>query len=470
MKKFIFLAATLFAAIASLNSCQDSPQAGSSLVQDQLSIVIDSAFTVAAQSDSLASVDSRTITQLLGAYRAEGYGTLRSDIVCQYMPAASMDTVGVRPEYIDSIHLILTMAKGAFTGDSTAPMGIKVFRLDKQLPYPLGSSFDPAGYFDPSRPIGTAVYSAKISGEPNVHATSGTSPVIYKDVDVKLPRELGQEFYKEYIQNPSTYASPQAFAKFFPGLYITTEFGSGRITRFAANTLNIFYRSVERIGEGTDNPRDTTFNRVGIYMGVTPEVNTNNNLTYSIAPDLQKRITDGETLLVGPVGYDVQFNFPAADIAKRFAANSGLLGVVNSLSFSIPAENLRDDYGFTPPPYILMVKKDKRSSFFTDMKLTDNVNSFYAAYDATNRCYTFSNMRDYINTIVAKQAKGDAITAADTEFVITPVAIAFFSSTDYYGNTVQTLNTITPYVYAPIAVKLDFKKAKINFSYSKQSL
>lgn len=463
MKKFVFLIAALITAAITLNSCQESPTAGNSLVKGQIEIVIDSAFTVTAQTDSLPAVDSRTIVQILGAIRADGYGTMRSDVVCQYMPSSTMDTVGVTTEMIDSIHLILTMAKDAFTGDSAAPVGVAVHRLVKQLPYPLQSNFDPTGYYDPS-PIGSTVYTALIKNEPTVHATSGTNPTIYKDIDIKLPRELAVDFYKQYLASPATFQSPQAFANYFPGLFITTNFGSGRITRFAANTLNIFYRSRQSIT--TDSvPRDTIISHVGTYMGVTPEVNTNNNISFTPSPKILQQVKEGRTLLVGPIGYDVQFTFPAKQIIDKFKS-SGDLGVVNSLSFTLPAKTLCTELGFNPPPYVLLVKKSQRKDFFTGMKLTDNINSFYAAYDYTNQCYSFGSMRDYINNLLTKKE----ITAEDTEFIITPIAISFFTSTDYSGNTVYTLNTITPYVFTPIATELDFKKAKIEFSYSKQSL
>ena len=86
---FIALGMTAMA----MQSCEDSvSQAGSSLVEDEVEIIEDSSFAVKGVSDPNNAVRSRTVLQLLGRLSAEGYGDFSSDIVCQYMPAANIDT------------------------------------------------------------------------------------------------------------------------------------------------------------------------------------------------------------------------------------------------------------------------------------------------------------------------------------------------------------------------------------------
>ncbi len=473
MKRILPSIAVGIAAIA-MQSCEDSvTQAGSSLVEDEVEIVDDSSFAVSGTSDPNNSVHSSTVLQLLGKLSAKGYGDFSSDIVCQYMPAANVDTFGTKASYIDSVKLLLTMYKGGFAGDSAVPMGVSVHPLIKQLPSELYSDFNPAGYFDPT-PIGSATYSALLNGSPYAGVDSEGS--YYKHIAVDLPKEIGEKLYNLYLTSPETLATPQAFAQWFPGLYITTSFGSGRVVRISNNSIQVYYHSIHRIG-GTENPRDTTIAHVGSYMAVTPEVLTNNNISYSMSPELASLANGGESIIVGPLGYDVEFKFPAREILRRYQEQAGELAIVNSLSFSLPASEIENDYGIAPPPYILMVKKSEKAKFFSTLSINDNMSSFYAAYDSKTGKYNFSSMLNYINDIIKK----GEVTAEDEEFVICPVNISYYPSSSssssyysyyYYGYSTSTnrISSISPYVTEPVMARLDFKNAEIDFSFTKQTL
>lgn len=454
-------------------SCEESSTAGGSLVQDEVEIVIDSAFSVSGRPVTSDLVQSRTILQLLGSLKAEGYGTLSSDIVCQYMPASAIDTFGVKAEYIDSVKLELCMYKNAFAGDSTVPMGLTVYMLTKQLPSPIYSDFDPTGYYDPSSPVGSATYSALLDGSPELAKDDNNS--LYKSIYVKLPKKIGVDLYNLFLKSPQTLQSPQAFAQWFPGLYIANSFGSGRVTRITNNYINVYYHSVHKIND-EKNPRDTTLYHVSSYMGVTPEIITNNNIRFEMSEALEERAQDGETLLVGPTGYDVEFTFPAREILERYKAQSGPLAVVNALNFSIPAKDISNDYGLKPPPYILMVKKSQKDKFFSTTKVNDNMSSFYATYNSSTGTYAFSSMRNYIIDLIKK----GTVTSDDEEFVICPVQVSFYttSNNNYYGyygyysssSSTAQVSSITPYVVEPVMTILDLKHAKIDFTFSKQTL
>ncbi len=469
MKKIVLLP-LIAAMLLPFASCEDSvTSAGGSLVQDEVEIIIDTDFNVTGRSVSNSLVQSRTVLQLLGNIDAKGYGSLKSDIVCQYMPAAALVTDGVSAETIDSVKLILSMFKDGFAGDSVVPMGLKVYELNRQLPSPIYSDFDPTGYYDTSDEIGETVYSGLIDGAKGVGTDNSGS--IYKQIYVDLPRDFGVKLFNCYKTAPQIFSDPQAFANWFPGLYIANSFGSGRVTRIVSNLINVYYHTVKPI---PDTTRDTVVNAVGSYLAVTPEIITNNNITYSMATSLSDDVAAGKTLLVAPLGYDVEFTFPASEILRRYKEQSGNLSVINSLTFSIPAKNIDNNYGLTPPPYILMVKKKDKDKFFNGRQVNDNISSFYASYNTGTRSYEFSSMRDYILDIVKK---GEA-TADDEEFVICPAMVSFYvnSSSDYYSyyygyNTQSTqVSSITPYISQPVMAELDFSKASIKFTFSKQTL
>ena len=93
MKRISKLLPIIFPAMIVLAACDESvSQTGSSLVEGETQIIDQEDFTVTGVSTPNNSVRSRTVLQLLGRLSAEGYGDFSSDIVCQYMPAANIDT------------------------------------------------------------------------------------------------------------------------------------------------------------------------------------------------------------------------------------------------------------------------------------------------------------------------------------------------------------------------------------------
>ena len=281
--KYLSLIAATFITLMSLVSCEDSSPIGESLIENTVNIVIDSTFTVTGHSVESGAVQSRTVMQLLGRIDAEGYGKISSDVVTQFISAERLDTTGVTTASIDSVKLVLAMARGGFTGDSLVPMGIDVYRLNKALPAPIYSDFDPSSYYSPNDRLASSLYIASSVSMPKSDEYYDDKYLYY---NVKLPLSFGQELFDRYKQSPETFSSPQAFTKWFPGLYIKNSFGSGRIVNISSTTVRLFFHRTVKI-TGTD--RDTTVNATGTYLAVSPEVITNNNISYTIAPSLRQR-------------------------------------------------------------------------------------------------------------------------------------------------------------------------------------
>ncbi|MCH5245650.1 MAG: DUF4270 family protein [Muribaculaceae bacterium] len=472
MKYLAYIASV--AAIATglaVASCDESTIVGSSLIENDVEIVVDSTYTVSGYSVENSQVRSRTVTQLLGSINVDGFGSLSSDVVTQFISSETIDTTGVTVDDIDSVKLVLGMPHGSFVGDSVVPMGIEVYPLIKQLESPIYSNFDPEGYYDSSNCWGSTIYAATVNNLTNANEIDDT----YRMINVDLPIEFGRAIFQQYVTSPETFQTPQAFTKWFPGLYIKNSFGNGRIVSITSSTIRLFYHDTEKIS-GTE--RDTIINRVGNYMAVSPEVITNNNIHYSMSNQLKERAAAGEAILAAPIGFDVEFRFPAREIIETFHNAGTPMAVMNSLTFEIPAKLIANNYGLLPPPYILMVKKSKKDEFFNKAKLPDNLNSFYASYNQATGKYEFTAMLDYITDMVSK----DEITDEDIDFVFTPVSATYVealgaSSSFYYyygygygASSSATLESIVPYVMTPVMCSLDFKNAKVKFTYSKQKI
>lgn len=456
MSKFITSLLAFVAII--LCACDETSPVGGSLAEDQLAIRVDSNFVIEGRSVALDAVRSCTTDQLLGTIDIPEYGTLASSVVTQFLCSTELDTENFTSENVDSLVLVMQFNPGSFMGDSIAPMGLKVFPLTRELPSPIFSNFDPEGYYDPSTLLGSAVYNTSTLESDSLKALS------VRSIRVKLPQQLGRKLFKAYEDNPANYANPETFAKnVFPGIYIDNSFGSGRMTLVQKTTMRMYMRKIYTDDEGKLDTIDAQHD----YFMVTPEILSNNNFAYSIAPDLRARVDRGEKLLVAPCGYEVEVKLPTREIVKRFKENANALSVVNSLSLNIPTDSIENTLGVGAPPYALLVRKDKRDEFFANNSLTDNITSFYATYSSTTQSYNFGSMRAYITRMINQE---EEITDDDCTFLIIPVTVNFEqSSTGSYGTSTMVESTIVPYVMSPAMVALKLDEAKIKFTYSLQT-
>ncbi|MBO7382657.1 MAG: DUF4270 domain-containing protein [Muribaculaceae bacterium] len=443
------------AAMVAATSCEEVSPLGNSLVEDQIQIVMDSSFTATGKTVDIGNVASMTATQLLGSIDAENYGKLTSDFVAQFMPAQSLETEGVSTETIDSIKLVMTIPLEGFVGDSLTPMGLDVFKLSKQLTSPIYSDFDPTGYYSKSDLIASKVYNATV-----LSRSDSIAKLKYRTVDVMLPRSFGQQLFQKYLDSPETYADPVTFAQYFPGIYVANSYGSGRIMKVAETKMQMFYRKLLKVDD-----KDTTIYANANYFAVTPEVLSNNNMSLTLEQNILDLEAQGKLLVVAPIGKEVELTFPTDKILEKYNELPKSVRVVNSLTFIIPAQTIANDYEIKPPAYLLMVLKSKKDEFFASRSINDDKTSFYATYDASTHSYTFSELRNYIRDMINK----GTVSPEDMEFVITPVSVTTETVSGSYSSSTTYTTAICPYVEQPAMAILDLEKAKIKFSFTRQS-
>lgn len=90
--------------IAALTSCEDTPDIGNSLVEDETEVVKVSDFTVVGRTVGNTSVETRNLVEMLGRIDADGYGKLSAEFVTQLMPAAQLSSTLTR-DNVDSIRI-----------------------------------------------------------------------------------------------------------------------------------------------------------------------------------------------------------------------------------------------------------------------------------------------------------------------------------------------------------------------------
>lgn len=448
------------AAIVILAACNETSQVGNVLDVESVVIVVDSDYTVTGASEANPVVQSRTLSQLIGAVEAPRYGDISSDFVAQFMPSTVIDTVGVREANIDSIKLFMQMNKTDFVGDSLVPMGLEVYRLTRDLPYPIYSNFDPEGYYDPV-PLASAVYTASTLNEPDsVKKLSG------KAVTLDMPLSLGRELFGAYLADPAVFSNPEQFAsRVFKGFYVRSSYGSGRICDFSLTSLRLYYHKTTY---NTDSARYETKNYVGDYFAVTPEMVVNNNIRYTPAPELEDMVAAGDYILAAPAGYQVEIKLPGRQLVASYNRYKDNLRVLNTVTLDIPADSIGNSYNIAPPPYALLIQKSKLDEFYASNTVPDNITGFYASYNQSTHSYYFGGLRGYLQHLLELET----ITEDDMTFVLCPVQVNTESSgSDYsygYGSS-AVATSVVPYVSKPAMARISLSKAKLVLTFSAQT-
>ena len=469
MKKF-FQVIVAVAALLSLYACTDDT-IGISITDSVSAIVEDSSFVITGHSGVNDRLQMRTSTKMLGELTAQGFGHLTAEAVTMWMPAMTIDTAGIKVEWIDSCRLKLRMPNhDGFTGDSLAPMRLEVYRLNQALPSPIFSDFDPTGYYNSEDLLASEAYSP-MSGWVEIAQSYSSSTLVYDTVrviSVPMPVELAKELFIAYKNNPAQFASPKAFAELFPGIYIKNTYGSGHVMNIKATELDVYYHKHVWLNDTTE----TDSARSQSYLASTPEIVSNNIIRFDVDDAVKQMVNAGEAIIAAPAGYEVQVRFPIQDIIDKYQANIGSSqAIINTLSLELPVSVPETEYDIQPPTYLLMVKTSKKDNFINGDSLANNKDSFYAIYDAASKKYVFTGLRNYVLNILNNQ--GGIATEDDFNFTITPVDVTnytYSSSYSYYygSSTTTTVTKISPMVSRPAIVRLLLDQAKTKITYSKQ--
>ncbi|MDE7160689.1 MAG: DUF4270 domain-containing protein [Muribaculaceae bacterium] len=461
-----------------LASCDDDvSKIGSSLSKGETVITVDSlTMKLHARSVYEPEFDSRGTINLIGRLHAAEYGTLECSYVASLIPATSLsipDSISI--ERVDSMRVEIIVPRGQLAGDSLAPQQLRVYGLTSPLPADIESNFNPEGYYSPSSLLGSRSYTLSVVGATDSLFRKQTAITI----PVRLPREDAVRVVEAYRKDPSTFAWPETFAKFMPGIYVRPSFGMGAVANVSNTRFTLYYHYLtqQAVSNKDEKTGETTVemvvkkNKVSVPVFSTgPAALNSNNITYTPSPYLGELAASGKAILTTPGGYRVNVTLPMADILKKYADNPSTLKMVNNLSLSIPAREIPNGYGIAPPPYLLLVKRSEAAEFFMDMKVPDGKTSFYASYNSTTGQYAFSSMRDYLVSLISLQSAG-TLSEEDMEFQIIPVYITKETYTDYTDySTKEVVTRCRNYFELPTFCELDTDNAMLVVTYSSQSI
>lgn len=448
-------------------SCDDDLSGiGSSITSGDVKIFVDSLeYNLHSVSVENKTFDTRSGTMMIGNLNVPEYGSLSCSFVTRLMCLQSLAADTVPQERIDSCKIRLGMLRQNLTGDSLAPQQVTVYKLTRQLPSDISNDFNPEGYYDKNAPISRKNYTVSAISMPDT-TLKKNKPIF---IDIDAPKEMAREVFSLYKTRPEIFRWPQTFAEYFPGLYVASTFGNGCVANLSQVYFFAYYHNpvTTTSKDSTGNVTTTVKNvRDSVCLFTTaPEVLSSNNISYKVSQKLRDLVASGKTVITTPGGYTTRFRFPADEIIRDYEGKDHNLSIISSLTMSIPADTVANNYGITVAPYLLMVKTSEMEEFFAKNKLPDNKTSFYATYDTKNKYYRFTGMREYLLSLIKK---GD-ITDDDVDFTLVPVSLSYETNkSPYYSQGQSYLRKCVPFIVRPTMTVLDTEKTFIVFSFSSQ--
>jgi hypothetical protein len=386
MKPIHYILYVTAAALVLLEGCNDAGLVGPSIQPEgDKSIIRADTFALRAATVELDSVYAKSYNGLLGEFTDPMFGTLKSDYFCEFY---SQDGFAFRHApidgKIDSMFVVLFYERGKWIGDSLSPMEATVYPLSKPLEGNFYTNYDPSGHADVNTPLGRITYTPRDHTVSDSIWNLSTDATEYHNTHlrIRLPQSLGQSFYDETINNPSTFANRASFNRFFPGLYVTNTFGSGNILVVTDTRMLIFYRYITPSSTGADSIVSTA---EAFY--VTEDVIQlnrfrNTGISHLLDP------SDEFTYLKTPAGVYTRITIPTKEI---FATIRDRGRKINGANFTLSAMPQQDwTYALATPSYLLLLPEDSLLNFFRDNKIDNSVTSYASAIRSTSTSTTYS--------------------------------------------------------------------------------
>lgn len=457
------------AAFGLLFSCQDDVNpTGSSLINNEVQISVDSlTLNIRARQLETTAIDARSTTNLLGRLNIEHYGDLSASYVTQLLAAGDIPLPdSITSQHVDSTKLILSIPRSGIIGDSLAPQQLTVYRLNRSLPSDLKSDFNPDGYYDASQPVSSKNYT--------LSSINLSDSAFYKNknlkVAVNLPKQWGIDAFNAYRNNPEIFQWPATFCKDFPGFYITQSFGRGAMANVETTRVFIYYHyRIERtVVENEESVKKVVLMKDSVALfSSAPEVLSSTIFNFKKADYLTSLVASGKKLVVAPLGYNVEFDFPAKQLLDRYWESDHTLSIINNLTFNLPASAVANDYGLLPPSNLLLIKKSKKDEFFANGEVPDNKTSFMGVYSSDRGRYEFSSMREYI---VGLLKKGKDLSEEDFLFELIPVTNQTEIVTNSDGSKTTYITSVNPYISKPTMAEIFTDRAQLVFTYTHQNI
>lgn len=374
MKKSLAYILTLLLCVV---ACDDNTGSlGGSIVPDQDSLSINTAtYWASSRSIPVDSVLCRTDKVYLGRFTdPHTQSMFEADFIAQFN---CEEGGNVFPEDIlgdSAVKVELRLFFSSYFGDPTGTMTAEVYELDQTLQEGVRyyTNLDPTQFYDTLKaPVATKVYTLT---DYTLEDSELADPEHYANINIPLPTEIGTRMIEQYRANKDLFANASSFIEHVcKGYYVKATRGDGTLVYIDQATLNIHY---------LDSKRDSVF--VTQFAG-TEEVLQANRFANA---DLHPLIADSTcTYLKTPAGIFTEVTLPIDSIMAH-GDSINTAKIIFQCYYDAPDT----PYPLGTPQALLMIHKDHMHTFFEKNRLTDNVSSFYTAYNSKLNRYEYPNI------------------------------------------------------------------------------
>jgi hypothetical protein len=427
-----------------LCSCNDDlTKVGTSVLPpgDIISVRTDT-LTLTAQTVKLDSVYAKTTQCLLGQMYDPLYGNLKADFLCQFYCEENFKfTQTPHNGKIDSMEVVIMYPGSSWFGDSIIPMEASVYEVNKPLKKNFYTNDNLENYCNMSQPLGRKIYTAY---DLSIFDTLPPGGIYYTHyIRVKLPQELGQKFYDETLKEGAAFSSQESFNRFFPGIYITTTFGSGTLIRTKGE--NVFLRIMYNYMSKDTLGMDTLIRTAEIITNSKEVIQIskleNGNIDNLLVPN------NTHTYIKSPAGVCTKLTLSATEIKKIADIKDSYINDFTLNLHYLPIDER--DFAYVPPVHLLLIPEDSVRTFFESGKIEDGTSIFLSyqsnvysqyGYDPATRKYNFGNISALLKNHIEKSPE------KDLELLLLPVtrtSIESQTGSGYYQTT-EIMNSLIP--------------------------
>lgn len=400
----------------------DFSEIGTSILPegDQLYLSRDT-FDVTSTTIPVDKVYCFTISEWLGGFTDPNFGSIKCDFLAQLYPASEMEFGGEENigDKLDST--VLRMRFETFMGDSLTPMQLSVYALNKQLPEIPYTDINPEEYYDPSDLLGRKFYTASdISVEDSIKSEDTYA----RTITLTMPQEFTDKIYQKFKEDPDLFKSKEKFNQFFPGIYVKNSYGNGVVIDIRETSIRFYYKILQGDTLVVKQYKD--------YLAVTPEVVNANHMIVTNPPYMSTNSAD-TTYVKTPAAFNTEVTFPTQEIIDKLK-EEGLDNItLNAMRFVVPVYTPEaNKFSIAPPQYLLFIRSKDVQSFFAKRNMCDNINTFYATYNASKQEYDFGNLNKFITNITNLNPD---TTVVDEKISLIPISF------NYITESYQTVST-----------------------------
>lgn len=348
-------------------SCDDEADNLGKQIQpgsDEIIVQADT-FHLSTQTIQVESIISRPDSFLLGEFEDNILGTTKADILAElrlFKDGYTYLNPSVATTKADSV--VMTLFFSSAFGNVNSPLHISVYELKDSLRRSTQymTDMEPNPFVDFQKMIGDTAFTVK----------NGITGSMNKEVRFHLKDEFLSRFF---TLNPTHYLNQDEFRKFFPGIYITTDFGGSTLLNLRTVRISLYYNYAYN-----DNLGNKISGRHDFF--VTPEVKKVNRVTHPLRL-LAFTPSDPYNYISSPANYYTRVRIPLDRVRRDVKVGDKILDVNSaSIRLNVKKNELSDQ---TMIPYVnnlLLIKESSVDRFFRNNEALSDTVAFLSSRDS----------------------------------------------------------------------------------------